>query len=71
MIREATVYDVFFFSICADDLQAIQAKVVQVFLDGTTCPVVGDEFPLIDVGRAHEQVVTSGAHGKIVLRVSS
>lgn len=37
--------------------------------NGTLVPVVAQEFPLADAPRAHEAIMASGAHGKIVLRV--
>lgn len=36
--------------------------------NGTLVPVVAQEFPLADAPRAHEAIMASGAHGKIVLR---
>ena len=35
--------------------------------NGTLTPMVAQEFPLADAPRAHEAVMQSGAHGKIVL----
>lgn len=34
---------------------------------GTLSPIIAQEFPLADAPRAHEAVMRSGAHGKIVL----
>jgi NADPH2:quinone reductase len=34
---------------------------------GTLRPVVGRELPLAEAARAHEEVLKSGAYGKIVL----
>ena len=36
--------------------------------NGILVPVVAQEFPLADAPRAHEAIMASGAHGKIVLR---
>ena len=36
--------------------------------NGILVPIVAQEFPLADAPRAHEAIMASGAHGKIVLR---
>jgi NADPH2:quinone reductase len=50
------------------ELTRIHAALGAGFENGSLSPVVGQEFPLADAGRAHEAVMReSGAHGKIVL----
>jgi NADPH2:quinone reductase len=71
MIREAAAHGVFFFGIPTDDLQAIQENLARAFSVGSSRPIVGDEFPLADAARAHERVLSAGAHGKIVLSLSN
>jgi NADPH2:quinone reductase len=43
------------------------AAIIAGLKDGALHPVVGKEFPLADAARAHEEVLKSGAMGKIVL----
>jgi NADPH:quinone reductase len=71
MIREAAAHGVFFFGISTHDLQAIQEDLAQAFSVGSSRPVVGNAFPLADAPRAHEHVLSSGTHGKIVLSCSN
>jgi NADPH:quinone reductase len=52
------------------ELNLIHAALGAGFMNGTLTPVVGEEFPLADAGKAHEAVMDeSGARGKIVLMV--
>ncbi len=39
--------------------------------DGSLNPVVGHEYPLADASKAHEQVLSSGAIGKVVLLIAT
>jgi NADPH2:quinone reductase len=48
-------------------LAGIHAGLVEGLGNGTLRPVVGQEIPLAQAPRAHEAVMQSGAHGKIVL----
>jgi NADPH2:quinone reductase len=49
-----------------DHLKAV-AALNAGFENGTLTPVVGEEIPLADAPRAHQRVMSDGAHGKIVL----
>jgi NADPH2:quinone reductase len=49
------------------ELALIHAALAAGFRNGTLTPIVGKKFPLADAGKAHEAVMESGAHGKIVL----
>jgi NADPH2:quinone reductase len=51
----------------ARQLNEIHSHVFAGLQSSTLCPVVGSEMPLKDAARAHEQVMKSGANGKIVL----
>jgi NADPH:quinone reductase len=45
----------------------IHAGLLAGLENGTLRPVVGKEIPLAEAVRAHKEVMTPGAHGKIVL----
>ena len=45
------------------------AQIAKLIEEGTVKPVIGHEFPLKDVAKAHEQSETGHTRGKIVLRV--
>ena len=51
----------------AADSKSVLAGVAAALRSGVLQPVVGREMPLADAARAHEAVLASGAHGKIVL----
>jgi len=48
-------------------LSQMHAAIGAGLRDSTLTPLVAEEFPLADAPRAHEAVMQSGAHGKIVL----
>ena len=48
-------------------LSQMHAAIGAGLRNGTLTPMVAQEFPLADAPRAHEAVMQSGAHGKIVL----
>ena len=48
-------------------LSQMHAAIGAGLLTGTLTPLVAETFPLADAPRAHEAVMQSGAHGKIVL----
>lgn len=48
-------------------LSQMHAAIGAGLRDGTLTPQVAQQFPLADAPRAHEAVMQSGAHGKIVL----
>ena len=45
----------------------LHAAVGAGLTNGTLTPIIAQEIPLADAPRAHEAVMASGAHGKIVL----
>jgi NADPH:quinone reductase len=49
------------------EMASIHAALGAGLANGTLRPVVGREIPLREAARAHEIVMSSGAHGKIVL----
>ena len=67
MARDAAILGMTLFNTPPADLQAIHDALVRGLASGALKPVVGREFPLADASKAHEAVLQSGAHGKIVL----
>lgn len=67
MARDAAILGMTLFNTAPADLQAIHDALVRGLASGALKPVVGREFPLADAPKAHEAVLQSGAHGKIVL----
>jgi NADPH:quinone reductase len=49
------------------ELVEIHAAIGAGLENGTLRPIVGKELPLKDGAKAHVDVLTPGAHGKIVL----
>lgn len=67
MAREASVHGMVLFNTPEKDLAGIHAALVAGLKIGTLRPVIAQELPLADAPKAHEAVMTAGAHGKIVL----
>ncbi len=69
MAREAAVLGMLLFAVTPQDLAATHAALVAGLENRTLRPVVGEQFPLAEAPRAHEAVMTPGAHGKVVITV--
>lgn len=67
MGRDADVRGMTLFNTPDDDLQSIHAALRAGLENGTLRPIIQEEMPLEDAARAHEVVMRSGSHGKIVL----
>ncbi len=67
MSREAASLGVMLWNTPPHDMQAIHAALVAGFVNQTLRPIVGRTFPLAEAAKAHEAVMSPGAHGKIVL----
>ena len=67
MRRDAAVLGMVLFNTSREELAAIHAALGAGLASGTLRPVVGREFPLADVAKAHRAVMEPGAFGKIVL----
>jgi NADPH2:quinone reductase len=68
MGRDGKIIGMTMFNVSPEDLASIHAALVAGLENGTLRPVVGQEIPLAEAARAHEEVMKpSGAHGKIVL----
>jgi NADPH2:quinone reductase len=67
MGRDAAILGMTLFNASPGDLVSIHAALVAGFESGTLNPVVGQELPLADAPRAHEEVMKPGAYGKIAL----
>jgi NADPH2:quinone reductase len=55
------------YNVTPTEAREIHAALGAGLANGTLRPIVGTEMPLADAARAHEQVLESGAFGKIVL----
>jgi NADPH2:quinone reductase len=67
MAREAIVHGMMLPNMTTDEWREVNTGVQRALRAGTLKPIVARELPLADAPRAHELVMTSGAHGKIVL----
>ena len=67
MRREASVMGVLLLAARQEEIASLHAGLFAGLENGTLRPVVGKEFPLAEVPRAHEAVMQPGAYGKIVL----
>ncbi|MFL6215187.1 MAG: NADPH:quinone reductase [Blastocatellia bacterium] len=67
MGRDAAILGMTLFNVTSSELVSIHAALVAGLENGTLNPVVGQELPLADAPRAHEDVMKPGAYGKIVL----
>lgn len=67
MARDATIHGLMMNNTPVEELKRIHAGLGAGLRDGTLTPVVSERIPLADARRAHEDVMKSGAHGKIVL----
>lgn len=67
MLREADIRGMTLFSASPSERAEIYGRISGGLEDGTLKPIVGQTFPLGDAARAHEQIMTSSARGKIVL----
>lgn len=67
MSRDAAVLGMTLFNVTPTELAAIHQALVAGLDNGTLQPIIGRELPLAEAPRAHEAVLTSRAHGKIVL----
>ncbi len=67
MSRRATVKGFTLWSATAAESVEIHAAIAAGLGNGTLRPIVGKEIPLVEAPRAHREVMSSGAYGKIVL----
>ena len=67
MARDAAILGMVLWNTPEREMAGIQAAIGAGLANGTLRPVVGQEIPLKEAARAHEIVMSSGAHGKIVL----
>jgi NADPH2:quinone reductase len=69
MAREADIRGMILFNASPQELAAIHAAVGAGLRNLTLRPVIGRVFPLADAPLAHVEVMSPGAHGKVVLKV--
>ncbi len=67
MARDASVTGMLLWNTPPAAMRAIHAALQAGLRNGVLRPVIGRQFPLSEAPRAHEAVLTPGAHGKIVL----
>ncbi len=68
MARDASILGMLLFNVTDADAATIHPALYAGFDNGALRPVVGQELPLHQAPRAHQAVMESGAHGKIVLK---
>lgn len=67
MTKEATIYGMSLHNAAQDDLHRIHAALVAGLEKGFLHPVIGKKFSLEDAPKAHEEVLSPGTYGKIIL----
>jgi NADPH2:quinone reductase len=67
LAREATVLGMTLFNMTPDEKKRVHAALVAGLESGALKPIVDQEIPLAEAPRAHEAVMQSNSHGKIVL----
>src|SRR6266566_3181293 len=67
MVRDAAILGMVLWNTPEPEMAAIQAALGAGLANGSLRPVVAQEIPLKEAARAHEVVMSSCAHGKIVL----
>jgi NADPH:quinone reductase len=67
MKREADVRGVMLTTATEEERKQMFAALGAGFENGTLTPVLGKSFPLAEAAKAHEEVMTPGAYGKITL----
>jgi NADPH2:quinone reductase len=67
MAREADIRGMTLFTASPAERSEIYEAITAGLNDGSLNPIIGSKIPLGEAPRAHEQIMTSGARGKIVL----
>jgi NADPH2:quinone reductase len=67
MARESAILGVMLWAATGEELLAIHADLGPGLASGALRPVVAEELPLGEAGRAHERVMAPGSRGKVVL----
>jgi NADPH2:quinone reductase len=67
MGRDADIRGMTLFNASDTELREIHAALVAGLENGTLRPVIAEEIPVSDAPRAHERVMESAHHGKVVL----
>lgn len=67
MTREADIRGMSLFNVPIEELGSIHAAVGRGLRDGSLRPKIAAEMPLLDAGKAHQQVLRPGVGGKLVL----
>ena len=67
MNKDATILGVALFHATPAQLAGIHAALVEGLRNGSVRPVIAQELPLAQAPRAHEAVMESGHHGKVVM----
>jgi NADPH2:quinone reductase len=67
MGRDVDIRGMTLFNASDAELREIHAALIAGLESGTLAPVIAEEIPLSDAPRAHERVMESAHHGKIVL----
>lgn len=67
MSRDASIIGMTLMNVSRDDLHSIHSALIAGLENNSLQPVINERLPLAEAARAHEAVMQSGAHGKIVL----
>ena len=67
MNKDAAILGMALFHASPAQLAGIHAALIEGLRNGTLKPVIGQEMPLADAGRAHQSVIEDSHYGKIIL----
>jgi NADPH2:quinone reductase len=67
MSRRGSIRGFTLWALNESEIAEIHAGIFTGLENGTLRPVVGKEIPLVEAPRAHREVTTAGASGKIIL----
>lgn len=67
MTRDADIRGMLLFNTPPHEKASIHAALGAGFANGTLTPIVNQELPLAEAAKAHELIMSPGAHGKIIL----
>ncbi len=67
MVRNADIRGMSLLPVGDEEIEGVEAALVEGLQNGSLRPVVGKEIPLAEAAQAHDEVLKPGAYGKIVL----
>jgi len=67
MQREGAIFAVMLWNVTPEEMVTINSAISAGLVNGSLHPVVGTELPLAEAQRAHKEIMSTSAYGKMVL----